>query len=135
MEKECGMCTTDDTGQGEWQLFPPLSTAVEAIVRRLPENAGIDDIYRAILESQCGATDDSQPVEQYDGTLGVTTAFVNAHQAPVGQLQWNDNLAAIYTNPGNVSGVRWCTGALVANDLFLTAGHCFDQLNGPPPIG
>jgi V8-like Glu-specific endopeptidase len=124
------MCTTEDISQGEWQLFPPLSPAVEAVMRRLPENAGLDDIYAAILRSQCGATDDSQPVEQYDGTLGVTTAFVDAHQAPVGQIQWNDNLAAIYTNPGDVSGVRWCTGALVTNDLFLTAGHCFDQTGG-----
>jgi Trypsin len=124
------MCTTEDISQGEWQLFPPLSPAVEAVMRRLPKNADFDDIYAAILRSQCGATDDSQPVEQYDGTLGVTTAFVDAHQAPVGQIQWNDNLAAIYTNPGNVSGVRWCTGALVANNLFLTAGHCFDQTGG-----
>lgn len=46
----------------------------------------------------------------YDGSLGVTTAFVDTHQGPVGQLQWNSNLAAIYTDPGNVSGVRWCTG-------------------------
>jgi V8-like Glu-specific endopeptidase len=78
----------------------------------------------------CGGVDDSQPVEQYDGTLGVSAAFVAAHQGPVGQLQWNDNLAAIYTNPGDVAGVRWCSGTLIANDLFLTAGHCFDQAGG-----
>lgn len=86
--------------------------------------------YSEFLESQCGATDDSQPVEQYDGTLGVTVAFVNNHQSAVGQLQWNNNLASIYTNPGNVSGVRWCTGTLISENLFLTAGHCFDQTGG-----
>jgi V8-like Glu-specific endopeptidase len=48
----------------------------------------------------------------------------------VGQIQWNNNLGAIYTNPGDVSGQRWCSGTLVANDLFLTAGHCFDQTGG-----
>jgi V8-like Glu-specific endopeptidase len=74
--------------------------------------------------------DDSQPVEQYDGTLGVTTAFVNAHQSPAGQIQWNDNLGTIYTNPGNVSGVRWCSGTMISSDLFLAAGHCFDQTGG-----
>ena len=82
------------------------------------------------IESQCGPNDESQPIEQYDGTLGASIAFVNAHQAPVGQIQWNDNLGSIYTNPGNVSGVRWCTGTLISCNLFLTAGHCFDQTDG-----
>jgi hypothetical protein len=48
-----------------------------------------------LIESICGGIDDSQPVEQYDGTLGVTRQFVDVHQAPVGQIQWNNNLAAI----------------------------------------
>jgi V8-like Glu-specific endopeptidase len=89
-----------------------------------------EDTYSRLLETICGPTDDSQPVEQYDGTLGVTVAFVNAHQAPVGQIQWNDNLASVYNNPGDVSGVRWCSGTLLSNDLFLSAGHCFDQSGG-----
>ncbi len=82
-----------------------------------------------LIESLCGA-DNSQNVEQYDGTLGVTQAFVASHQGPVGQLQWNNNLATIYTNPGDVNNARWCTGTLISNNLFLTAGHCFDQLPG-----
>lgn len=77
-------------------------------------------------ESQCGTTLDFQHVEQYDGTLGPSIGFVADHQGPVGQIQWNSNLATIYAQPGNVSGVRWCTGTLIAKNLFLTAGHCFD---------
>src|SRR5215208_4615346 len=67
-------------------------------------------------ETQCGPTDDSQPVESYDGTLGVPRAFVDAHQAPVGQLR-------------RPSGFAFCTGTLIKRDLLLTAGHCF---NAPP---
>lgn len=111
------------------QLFPPRpDTMPEAAA--LLESAEAEREYAAILESQCGATDDSQPVEQYDGSLGVTTAFVDANQPMVGQLQWNSDLGDIYDNAGNVSGVRWATGTLISNDLFLTAGHNFDQTGG-----
>ncbi len=88
------------------------------------EGAGPD--YSEIFESICGVADDSQPVEQYDGTLGVTTAFVNAHQKPAVQVQWNGNLASIYTNPGDVNGVRWGSGTMISANLMLTCGHLFD---------
>ena len=55
-------------------LFPPLPEELESLLENMPESAGPDELYRFLLESQCGATDDSQPVEQYDGTLGVTLA-------------------------------------------------------------
>jgi V8-like Glu-specific endopeptidase len=117
------------TGAERVGLFPPHIDKVRELTSMELEPAD-RDTYAALLETICGATDDSQPVEQYDGTLGVTVAFVNAHQGPVGQLQWNNNLASLYTSPGTVSGVRWCSGTLIANDLFLAAGHCFDQTGG-----
>ncbi|MCP4165732.1 MAG: trypsin-like serine protease [Chloroflexi bacterium] len=100
------------------------------ILESMTESAGADDLYEFILESQCGAIDDSQPVEQYAGNLGVTANFVDTHEQKVGQLQWNDNLGTVYNNPGNVSGARWCTGTLISENLFLSAGHCFDQTGG-----
>jgi V8-like Glu-specific endopeptidase len=117
---------SDETRSGA-ELFPPLPTETEGTPRAFAAGEAVEDTYRIILETQCGATDDSQAVEQYNGALGVTRAFVDAHQGAVGQLQWNTNLAARYTNPGNVSGVRWCTGTLISDSLFLTAGHCFDR--------
>jgi hypothetical protein len=76
--------------------------------------------------------DDPQDVEKYDGTLGVTREFVNDYERPVGQLQWTDltgKFGAPNEDPGNVSNQRWGCGALIegADDLFLTAGHCFRQ--------
>jgi V8-like Glu-specific endopeptidase len=96
---------------------------------RLESAAGRDE-YSLVLETICGVSDDSQPVERYDGTLGVTTAFVASHQAAVCQVQWNSNLASIYTNPGDVSGERWGSGTMISDDLFLTCGHLFDQTGG-----
>jgi V8-like Glu-specific endopeptidase len=112
-----------------WQLYP-LPEALQSLELEAAEEIDFNELYARLLETQCGATDDSQAVAQYDGTLGVTKEFVAAHQSMVGQVQWNNNLAGIYTNAGNVSGVRWGTGTLVADNLFLTAGHLFDQAPG-----
>lgn len=92
------------------------------------------EIERFAIESICGPTDDTQDVEAYDGTLGVTRQFVDDHERPIGQLQWLDDLPTRFRgpaeSPGNVSGARWGSGGLFANDLYITAGHCFDQFGG-----
>ena len=92
------------------------------------------EIERLTFESICGQRDDSQDVERYDGNLGVARAFVDRHEPPVGQLQWLDDLAQRFggpnDSPGDVTGVRWGSGGLFTNDLFITAGHCFDQDGG-----
>lgn len=93
------------------------------------KRAGADD-YPEMLKSICGTTDDSQPVERYNGLLGVTTAFVAAHQAAVCQVQWNGNLASVFSNPGNVSGVRWGTGTMITDNIMIACGHLFDQTGG-----
>lgn len=99
----------------------------------LPTTEGFDgntDLYPDILETLCGVADDSQAVEQYNGMLGVPIAFVNARQSAACQVQWNNNLASVYSNPGTVSGARWGSGTMISDDLFLTCGHLFDQTGG-----
>lgn len=85
-------------------------------------------------ETQCGATLDTQHVELYDGTLGVSREFVRNFSPPVGQLQWLDDLPSRFAgpgqSPGDVNGARWGSGALIDRDLFITAGHCFDRSGG-----
>ena len=63
------------------------------------------------IDTICGDEDESQQIEQYDGSLGVTVDFVKFHQTKVGQIQWNDNLHEKYTNPGNLNGRRWMSPA------------------------
>lgn len=82
--------------------------------------------YGEVLESICGVADDSQAVELYDGTLGVSVAFVARRQPMAAQVRWNTGLGAIYTNPGSVSGAFFGSGTMVSDDLFLTCGHLFD---------
>jgi hypothetical protein len=86
------------------------------------------------VETICGSVDDSQDVELYDGSLGVTTDFVRTFSPPVGQLQWLSNLEDLFTgsgnSPGNVNGVRWGSGCLINSSQFITAGHCFDRTGG-----
>ncbi len=86
---------------------PPIKPGEHGLPLDVEERA-----HEIEIESICGGQNDSQPVEQYDGTLGVTRAFVDTHQAPAGQLQWN-------------TGARTCSGTLISSNLFLTAGHCF----------
>lgn len=86
-------------------------------------------ISRFDLESICGPLDNSVDVEKYNGMAGPTRGFVNLHQAPVAQLQWRNDLGARLASDGdagNVSGERWCSGTMISQNLFLTAGHCFD---------
>lgn len=104
-------------------LFPPRLDLL-ALPEAMMEGAGPS--YGDMLESICGVDDDSQEVELYNGTLGVTATFVAAHQKPVAQVQWNANLGTVFTNPGNVNGVRWGSGTMIGPDLFLTCGHLFD---------
>jgi len=80
------------------------------------------------LQSLCGRNSRLQDVQSYDGSFGVPTAFVNRHHLAVGLLRWKDDLATRYLREaGNVSGQGWCTGTLIDDDLFLTAGHCLDS--------
>jgi len=80
------------------------------------------------LQSICGPASELRDVELYDGGLGLPTAFVNRHRLAVGLLRWRNDLYQRYREEsGNVAGKGWCTGTLIADDLFLTAGHCLDN--------
>ena len=122
--------TAESADNNDAGLFPPLPSASSEFLEAFSEGDTPTGEYSDFLETICGATDDSQPVEQYNGTLGVTKAFVNSHQGSVAQVQWNNDLAAKYTDPGNVNNVRWGTGTMISKDLFITAGHLFDQTGG-----
>lgn len=79
-------------------------------------------------ESPCGP-DNSQHVELYDGTLGVTNEFVRRYAPTTCRIVWNTDLSG-YNNAHNVAGAAFCTGTLIAPNLVLTAAHCFEEGGG-----
>lgn len=64
----------------------------------------------------CGK-DDLQHVNLYDGSLGETVEFVQANKVSVGAMESG--------NTDNSS--KFCSGTLISENLFLTAGHCVDS--------
>jgi hypothetical protein len=68
-----------------------------------------------IEESLCGAFDDSQHVEFYNGSGLVPRPFVDTHEPFTIQLQWSESIGLDDPglNPGTVSGVRWCSGSYI----------------------
>jgi V8-like Glu-specific endopeptidase len=67
--------------------------------------------------SICGSTDDSQHVNSYNGALGPTVAFVTTHKKSKGALE----------NAATANSSKYCSGSLISNNTFLTAGHCVDS--------
>ncbi len=93
-----------------------------------PEGAAPAPAAEGNLQSICGPSSELRDVELYDGGLGLSTAFVHRHRLAVGLLRWRTDLFQRYREEsGNVAGRGWCTGTLIADDLFLTAGHCLDN--------
>ena len=122
--------------------LPPHTTARESLDGLISEYEQVElraeelqaQIERFAYESICGAVDETQHVELYDGTLGAPRAFVDQYEPPVAQLQWLDDFAERFSgsndHPGDLSGIRWGSGALVGPDIFMTAGHLFDTMGG-----
>jgi V8-like Glu-specific endopeptidase len=67
--------------------------------------------------SICGSTDDSQFVNSYNGSLGPSIAFVASNKVSKGAME--------SSNADNSS--KYCSGTLISNNTFLTAGHCVDS--------
>lgn len=109
---------TNDHNQ--W-IFPPL--------RPPHEHEPLDD-------EKSDVDDGSRPVGQYDEPLEDDEKFVDKHRKPVGQVRWNEDIEG--DDPDHVvleqyEGAPECSGTLIGENLFLTAGHSFVIHGGPPP--
>jgi S1-C subfamily serine protease len=81
--------------------------------------ADVDDVDLSDVEQHtiCGPTDESQWVNDYNGTLGPTTTFVAANKASKGAL----------ATGSAANSSKYCSGTLISANTFLTAGHCVDS--------
>lgn len=83
--------------------LPALALALLALAGCVDE----PDLAGATQATQCGPVWDAVGVEAYTGNLGPSVEFVDRHQLHVGyQVEVG------------------CSGTLVSDDLFLSAGHC-----------
>ena len=76
------------------------------------------DLGEAEQPTICGATDDAKYVNDYTGTLGPSAAFVQTYKVSKGAMESTATAG---------SSAKYCSGSLIASDLFLTAGHCVDS--------
>lgn len=76
------------------------------------EEPAYEDVEQASI---CGPTNDAQHVNSYNGSLGPSITFVQNNKGSKGAME---------TTP--TSG-KFCSGSLISNNLFLTAGHCVDS--------
>ncbi len=89
-----------------------------AFARKLNNPAAYKFTFEVTAASICGNSDDLQHVEEYDGSLpGFSKAYVNQVEKSVGALAMG--------TPGPGSR-KFCSGTLIAENLFLTASHCVD---------
>lgn len=80
-----------------------------------PEDIDELELDEAEQLSICGTKDDSQYVNDYNGTLGPSVTFVQTHKRTKGALE---------TSATASSSAKYCSGSLIGTNLFLTAGHC-----------
>lgn len=89
----------------------------DAFARKLANPAAYKFSFGVTSQSVCGGKDDLQNVEDYDGSRGPSQALVAAASPSVGALAMG--------TPGPNSR-KFCSGTLIADNLFLTASHCVD---------
>tara|TARA_R110002073_G_scaffold275526_2_gene439242 strand:- start:318 stop:1532 length:1215 start_codon:yes stop_codon:yes gene_type:complete len=100
----------------------------------LEEALRIEAELNQFTESLCSSGAHWMDVEAYQSQTGPTPDFVNAIQVTTGLLRWNRDLNERFGSApgyaGNVNGQHWCSGTLIADNLFLTARHCFVEAKG-----
>lgn len=89
----------------------------DAFARKLANPAGYKFSMSVGASSICGDKDDLQNIEDYDGTRGPSQALAAAASPSVG---------ALAQGPAGPNSRKFCSGTLIADNLFITASHCVD---------
>lgn len=95
-----GITASGSSGSLPSTEVTPVTSGGSVIAGSAPPDGPTNKVAR------CGGPWSFQHVEAYDGTLGAPQWFVARHQLAVGSAAYG------------------CSGTLISDDLFLSAGHC-----------
>jgi V8-like Glu-specific endopeptidase len=115
----CGGTFTRNSQQEEWMKTVFAIACTSLLIGCVDPSEDRDvELNETEQLSICGSTDDSKFVNDYAGTLGPSTSFVQTHKT---------SKAALASSATSTSSGKYCSGSLIASNLFLTAGHCVDS--------